>query len=60
MQIGLIILRKNIVSYLEHNYVWRNTHNSAFSTTNDSHDKDKVFPDGECLHATIKYTDHFI
>ena len=28
--------------------------NSLFSTKSDAHYKDKVFPDGECLHATTK------
>ena len=31
------------------------THNSVHSTISASHYKDRVFPDVECLDATIKY-----
>ena len=54
MYIGLNVFRKIFVTYLQQNYFRRHTHNSLFSTTSVSHNKDKVFPYGEFLHATIK------
>ena len=38
----------------------RHTHKSVFSTISDAHYKEKVFPDGEFLHATIKDVDQYI
>ena len=46
--------RTNIVTYLQDKYVGIQTYNSSYSTKSDSYYKQKVFPDGECLHATIK------
>ena len=54
MKIDLNIFKTKLVTDLQHNYVGRHTHNIAYITTKDSHNKDKVFPDGENLHATIK------
>ena len=54
MQLGSNIFRTIPGIYLQHNSVWRHTHNSLFSTISATHYKDKVFPYGECLHATIK------
>ena len=56
MQIDLNIFRIIIITYLQQKSVGRHTWNSLFITTSDPHYKDKVFPDCECLHATIKYT----
>ena len=56
MQIDLNIFRTKLVTDLQHNYVRRQTHNSAFSSKISAHYKEKVFPDGECLNATIKDT----
>ena len=55
MYIDLNRFRKILVTYLQHNYVGRYTYNIIFSTTTAAHHKYKLFPDGECLHATIKY-----
>ena len=54
MQIGLNILRTILVTNILHNYVGRHTCNSLFSYKSAANYKDKVFPYGECLHATIK------
>ena len=54
MYIGLNISRTRIVTDLQHKYVGIYTQNSLFSTTSDSYYNNKVFIDGECLHATIK------
>ena len=49
-----------LVTYLQHNSFRRHTCNSLFSTTSAAHYKNKVFPDGECLHDTIKDADQCI
>ena len=49
------IFRTRLVTYLQHKSVGRHIRNSLFSTTSAAHYKDKVFLDGEFLHATIKY-----
>ena len=54
MQIDINISRKNIVTELKHKPVGRHTFISIFYTTGDSHYKEKVFPDGQLLHVTIK------
>ena len=58
MHIDLNIFRTIPVTDLRHKYLGRHTRNSLFSTTSAAHYKDKVFPDGECLHATIKDNAH--
>ena len=55
MQIDSNRIIKIIVIYLQQKYIGRHTRKILFSTTNAAHYKDKVFPYGECLHATIKY-----
>ena len=60
IQIDLNRSWTNIATYLQHKYVGIHTHNSEFITTSSTNDKDKVFPDGECLHATIKDADQCI
>ena len=60
MNIDLNIFRTRLVTYLQQNYVGRHTCNSLFITTSAAHYKDKLFPDGKCLHATIKYSDRCI
>ena len=59
-RIDLNRLRTRIVTYLKQRYVGRHTCNSLFSNTSATHHKDKMFPGGECLHATIKYADNCI
>ena len=54
MQTDLNIFRRRLVKNLKQRSVERYTCNSLFSTTSAAHYKDKVFPDGEFLHATIK------
>ena len=51
---------QRLVTYLQHNYVWRHICNSLFCTKSASHYKDKMFPYGEFLHATIKDADQCI
>ena len=60
MQIYLNRPRTNLVSDIHQKSVGRHKHNIAFSTTSTVHYKYKVFPDGECWHATIKYAYQFI
>ena len=55
MHIDLNIFRIRLVTYLKQNYVGIHTCNSLFSTKIYSRLKITVFPDGECLHANIKY-----
>ena len=43
MQIDLNRFRTKLVTYLQYNYVGRNTRNSEFSTTSATHYKDTVF-----------------
>ena len=54
MHIDLNITRKKLVSDLQHKYVGRHTQKSTFSTKSAEKYKEKVFINGECLHATIK------
>ena len=54
MHIDLTIFRKKLVTDLQYNYVGIYTRNSVFSTTSAAHYKDKLFPDGDFLHAAIK------
>ena len=56
----LNIPRTKLVTHLQYNYVGRHIKNSLLITTSDENYKDKVFPDGEFLHATIKYEDQCI
>ena len=58
--IGLNIFRTTVLSDLQYMSVGRHTHSTAYSTTSAAHYKDKVFPDGECLHVTIKYSAQWI
>ena len=51
------IFRTRRVPYLQQKYVKSHTRNSLFSTTSSTHYKEKVFPDGDFLHATIKDSD---
>ena len=60
MKLNLNIFRKILVIDLQQKYVGRHTCNSLFITTSVEYYKDKVFPDGECLHATIKNAAQFI
>ena len=60
MHIYLNTFIKNIVRYLQQKYVGRHKRNSAYSTTSDAHYKDKIFPYGVYLHATIKVADQTI
>ena len=53
IHIYLNIFKTNIVLYLPKNK-WRHTCNSAYSTKSAAHNKEKLFPDGEFLHAYIK------
>ena len=55
MWIDLNIFRERLVTDLQHNSIRRHTRNSLFSTTSVACYKDNMFPDGECLHAIIKY-----
>ena len=52
--------RTIILTYLQHKLVRRHTHKSLFSTKSSAYYKDKVFPDVEYLHATIKDASQFI
>ena len=54
MQIDFNILRTNRVSYLQQKSVGRHTSNSEFITKSAVYYKEKLFTDGECLHANIK------
>ena len=54
MYIDLNISIKNPVSYVKNMSVGRHTHNSLYSTKINVNYNEKVFPVGECLHATIK------
>ena len=54
MQIGLNILRKIYVKYLQQKYIGRHTYNGLFSTTSAANYKHKFLPCDECLHADIK------
>ena len=54
MHIDLNIFIIKLVSDLQQKSVGRHMRNSAYITTISEHYKDKLFPDGECLHATIK------
>ena len=60
MNIYLNRFRTRLVIYLRHNSIGRHAQNSLFSTTRDVNYKDKVFPFGECLHATRKDVAHCI
>ena len=51
MQIDLNISRTRLVTYLQHNSVVIHTRNSLFSIKSAANYKDKVSPDGECLHS---------
>ena len=42
-QIDLNLFKTRLVTDLQHNYVGRDTNNTAFSTTSDEHYKDKIF-----------------
>ena len=55
MKIYLNRSRTRIVTDLQQKYVGRHTYNSLFLTTRDAYYKDRVFPYGGVLHATIKY-----
>ena len=57
VQIVLNRLITIIVTDLQHNCVGIHTQNSLFRTKSAAHYKYKVFPGGECSHATIKYAD---
>ena len=54
MHIYLNRSRTRIVTDLKNNYVLSHTRNSLLSNTSDAYYKDRVFPDDESLHATIK------
>ena len=54
VQIDLNIFIIKLVIYLKQKYAGINTRNSLYSTISAAQLKDKVFPDGECLHANIK------
>ena len=56
IQIDLNRFRTRLLTDLQNNYVGRHTHNILFSTTTAAHNKEKVFPDGEYLPDTIKYS----
>ena len=53
-QIDLDISRTRLVTDLQQTSVGRQIFNISFSNTRGANNKDAVFPDGECLHATIK------
>ena len=55
MHIDLNILITRLVTYLKHNFFGRHTRNIFFRTKSAVNYKDKVYSDGECLHATTKY-----
>ena len=55
MNIDLIRFSTRPLIYLQQNSAGRHTRNILFITTSYAHYKDKVFPDGDFLHATIKY-----
>ena len=55
MQIYLNRFITRLATYLQQKPTGRNTHNSLFITKSAAHYKDKLFPYGEFLHATIKY-----
>ena len=52
--------RTRLVTDLQHKSVRRHTRSSLFSNKSAAYHKEKVFPDGECLHANIKYSSQFI
>ena len=54
IHIDLNRFRTRLVTNLQHKSI-RRKNNSLFSTTSTEHNKNKVFPDGECLYASIKY-----
>ena len=54
MQIDLNRFITRLVTDLQQKSAVRHTRTSFFCTTSASHYKDIVFPDDECLHATIK------
>ena len=58
--IDLNIFRRILVKYLQQKYVERHIFNSLFSTKIAAYYKDKVLPDSEFLHATIKYSAKYI
>ena len=60
MNIDLNISRTRLVTYLQQKSVGIHIRNILFITASAAHYKDKVFPDGEFLHATIKYAAHCI
>ena len=60
MNINLNIFRTILVTDLQHNSVRIHTHNSLFIAKISLNYKYKVFPDGECLHATIRDASQFI
>ena len=60
MQINLNTFRTKLVSYLQQYSVGRKTQNSVYSTISDVNYKEKVFPYGEFLHATIRDAAQFI
>ena len=55
MHIDLNRFRRSFVIDLQQKSVVRHTYNSLFSTKTFIYYKDKLFPDGECLHVAIKY-----
>ena len=55
MNIDLIRFSTRPLIYLQQNSAGRHTRNILFINTSYAHYKDKVFPDGDFLHATIKY-----
>ena len=60
INIDLNIFKTILVTNLQQKSVGRHTRNSLFSTTSNAHYKYKVFPDGGCLHGTIKYAAQYI
>ena len=60
INIDLNIFRTRLVKHFQHMYVVRHIHNSLCITTSASQYKYIVFPDGGCLHDTIKYEAHCI
>ena len=55
IHIDLNRFRTNIVSDLQQESFGTHEHKISYINTSDSHYNSKVFLDGECLHASIKY-----
>ena len=55
-KIDFKIFRTKIVKDLQHKSVGRHTRNITYSTKSAAQYKEKLFPDGGCLYATIKDT----